>query len=421
MIGDRVYSYNETTHCIELQPVIWAGKTGFENVQLIKLNRHTSIKATKNHPFYSARIDRNGWSGEFLGSRELTQEVTHAIVAHSLENSFTIEDAPEGVTLDAMQFFGAWMGDGCFNLDRQIVMSMPVTDRVHDVYVTLSKKVFIKKLRRSTGSNLESQEEYGPAETHVNGRSFRIGSVLGYKWMHELGFVGGVYNKRIPSWVFKTSREFRMAFLAGLIDSDGYISENGNLSFALANRMLVEDIYFLLITLGIKPGGLTYERRKNPFYIEDPKPSRKEFCDKWSLVANMTRNWLEIPIKDELYKSRLQLIITNYHSRKYNRLLNLPLELAPKFIQSIREENGAQDVYNLTIANNENYFANGILVHNCSYHSWAHNLAIYYDGTISIGHSWHASSEIGSAADQQFPISREIFRKACDNHRIPHD
>ena len=52
----------------------------------------------------------------------------------------------------------------------------------------------------------------------------------------------------------------------------------------------------------------------------------------------------------------------------------------------------------------------------------AHDYQVWYDGRMpSLGHSWHASSTVGGFADSQFPISREIFRKACDNHGIPHD
>lgn len=56
----------------------------------------------------------------------------------------------------------------------------------------------------------------------------------------------------------------------------------------------------------------------------------------------------------------------------------------------------------------------------CSYHAWKHGLKVFYDGSISIGHSWHASSPVGSQNDK-FAISRQIFRAACDTHSITHD
>lgn len=57
----------------------------------------------------------------------------------------------------------------------------------------------------------------------------------------------------------------------------------------------------------------------------------------------------------------------------------------------------------------------------CSYHAGAHNHQVFYDGTISIGHSWHASSPVGGPADRLFHTSQRIFRAACAAHKIPCD
>lgn len=57
----------------------------------------------------------------------------------------------------------------------------------------------------------------------------------------------------------------------------------------------------------------------------------------------------------------------------------------------------------------------------CSYHARKHGYRVFYDGSISIGHTWHASSSVGSAVDANFPASKEIFVAACKAHKIPHD
>lgn len=46
---------------------------------------------------------------------------------------------------------------------------------------------------------------------------------------------------------------------------------------------------------------------------------------------------------------------------------------------------------------------------------------VFYDGRISIGHSWHASSEVGGHADRLFAESKNIFVQACDYFGILHD
>jgi GT2 family glycosyltransferase len=56
-----------------------------------------------------------------------------------------------------------------------------------------------------------------------------------------------------------------------------------------------------------------------------------------------------------------------------------------------------------------------------SYHVRSHGYRVVYDGSVTIGHSWHASSPVGGEADRHFMTSRGIFRRACDIHDIKHD
>jgi GT2 family glycosyltransferase len=57
----------------------------------------------------------------------------------------------------------------------------------------------------------------------------------------------------------------------------------------------------------------------------------------------------------------------------------------------------------------------------CCYHAFAHGYKSYYLGTAKMIHEWHRSSPVGGWAEQQFAMSREFFRKACDDHGIDHD
>ena len=61
----------------------------------------------------------------------------------------------------------------------------------------------------------------------------------------------------------------------------------------------------------------------------------------------------------------------------------------------------------------------------CSYFARHLGYNVVYDGSVSIGHSWHASSpkpnEGYSHADAQFKVSQKIFRNACDYIGIERD
>lgn len=57
----------------------------------------------------------------------------------------------------------------------------------------------------------------------------------------------------------------------------------------------------------------------------------------------------------------------------------------------------------------------------CSYFARHRGYGVYYEGRVSIGHSWHASHEVGSPQDQLFLESQRAFRRACDMLGIPRD
>ena len=56
-----------------------------------------------------------------------------------------------------------------------------------------------------------------------------------------------------------------------------------------------------------------------------------------------------------------------------------------------------------------------------SYHAQAHGYRVIYYGGATLIHKWHRASPIGGWAERQMPISREMFREACDRHGIAHD
>lgn len=57
----------------------------------------------------------------------------------------------------------------------------------------------------------------------------------------------------------------------------------------------------------------------------------------------------------------------------------------------------------------------------CSYFARHLGYNVVYDGSVSIGHSWHKSSTVGGEADSHFKTSQGIFRKACDYIGIERD
>lgn len=57
----------------------------------------------------------------------------------------------------------------------------------------------------------------------------------------------------------------------------------------------------------------------------------------------------------------------------------------------------------------------------CSYFARHRGYGLYYDGRVSIGHTWHGSHEKGSTVDKLWGESQALFRAACDYFKIEHD
>lgn len=119
------------------------------------------------------------------------------------------------------------------------------------------------------------------------------------------------------------------------------------------------------------------------------------------------RGWHQLDIRDRLYRDRARCVTVS-GSAYFIRSMAWELLKTCAIYKTLHPE--AEGAFLPTPHYYEETW--------CSYHARAHGLGVYYDGRISIGHSWHASSEKGGHADKFMPISQKIFRHACDEHGI---
>ena len=69
--------------------------------------------------------------------------------------------------------------------------------------------------------------------------------------LDNLSDLGIRYDKRIPSIYLNSSKEQRLELLKGLMDTDGYCSNDGSISFCQSKKNLMEDVRSLALSLGI--------------------------------------------------------------------------------------------------------------------------------------------------------------------------
>lgn len=126
------------------------------------------------------------------------------------------------------------------------------------------------------------------------------------------------------------------------------------------------------------------------------------------------RGWLEFDPDDKLYRDRIDCVTVSGSAYFIRRSVWDALTTNLKYQELYPGAIGA-------FLPTPHYYEETW----CSYFARHLGYNVVYDGSVSIGHSWHASSprpgEGYSHADAQFAISREIFRQACDHMGIERD
>jgi hypothetical protein len=116
-----------------------------------------------------------------------------------------------------------------------------------------------------TGVDEDIFNSIGDAGYTVTSRASICGhGIKGLKTeLREIGVLG---NKHIP-WIYlRSSATQRLSLLQGLMDTDGYCGKNGHCEIQLTNKKLAEDVFELLLTLGIK---VQMREGKAKFYGKD--------------------------------------------------------------------------------------------------------------------------------------------------------
>ncbi len=101
-------------------------------------------------------------------------------------------------------------------------------------------------------------------------------------------------NKRLPSWVFHLPERQKWQFLSAFIDTDGWISQK--IGITLANQLLVEDLQYLTVQMGI-PSTVLYRPNDhaNAWALLLDSGYMKAHADKLHLRAKQStlNTWVE--------------------------------------------------------------------------------------------------------------------------------
>lgn len=371
--GDKVFALSEDGNVREAV-VLAQINSGKKPVYEFRVAGRT-LKATKNHMFLALvksdeRLDAKGkrwyktWkklgdlkNGDIIAITKKLPDMGKSYVLPELKKyiknrHLERNKVPPETTEDLMWLLGVLVGDGTIYKVNpnmcQINFALPKTDLARKKAIAVVKKIF------------------GYVVTTSNTFSFTVYSKALGDWLLDIGFTGKAKTKTIPKWVFGLPRGQRLAFLGGLLDSDGYIDTNAGavMRIELANKPLIEQIKLLAISCGLFSDGKVLSRTRKAVFF---KKEQRKIYSGTSHSCRISGNVKEI-------KSRNSRIIKklNKHKGTHDKYTTITGENfsseASEWVgfAPIKEKKyvGIEEVYDIQVEKYANFISNGIIAHN---------------------------------------------------------
>lgn len=171
----------------------------------------------------------------------------------------------------------------------------------------------------------------------------------------ETGNTSGRKNLRVPPWMFNAPYKFKLAFIAGLFDTDGYLKSHHNKSVVdvqLCSKSfdLISDVSNLLNSMGIDNtvGSDWNKTYKKHYYL-----LRVAQAGIYDLAKMNIQQYLTVPRKIKAFEDRLKVV-----PRRTTRV-------SPCILKQVIDLDEEVSVYDITVDTVHEFIANGTRVHNC--------------------------------------------------------
>lgn len=341
--GERVASYDFEKGFIS-SPVTAARCSGEDDLLAVRTDRH-SLVTNGRHPYLVIPgSNMRTLSYEWRQADEL--RVGDVLVTvKAFNNDACLRRTPIGdyeLTEDFMWLFGYMMGDGWVTKSHQS------RNGFYSAAVCVAQGVYEDRNERATGLI----GRYGGQRVYLtSGRYYRSDSTRFGRDLIDLGLSGGAKGKRVPDWIYQSSQEAQRSFIRGLIDADGSRNRNRapeTYAFTTSNPDLEDDVRLLALTCGLRPTSVhTYDTVSRPPNSDTPVESV------WSHIDITFR-------QDEFEGQSFISPWSDHRERLPYRSIRLDK------VRSI-EPAGRGRVYDLSVEN-ENFVADGLVVHNTRWH-----------------------------------------------------
>lgn len=163
-----------------------------------------------------------------------------------------VEFSEQSLPIDPY-WLGLWLGDGTARKPQITVGDMDVETTKWLENWAKENGLFISKTHQNGASALYFSCRIGSGVCKTGANHVRNGLKklkLLKKNIASDNFVSG--EKHIPEIYLKNSSQNRLLLMAGLIDSDGYMTKTGSIQFTNTNKRLAQDYLYLVRSLGFK-------------------------------------------------------------------------------------------------------------------------------------------------------------------------
>lgn len=150
-------------------------------------------------------------------------------------------------------------------------------------------------------------------------------------------FGEGAINKHIPEKYIHLPKQLAMAMLNGYLDGDGCLTKNNNIRFGSISKSLIMDIQRLVAYIYNRPTRININLARKNAVIEGRKINTHDYYEG----------------------------VFHIDSRPQDRLFYEDGWVWGT-IRSVKENDDAEDVFDICVKDSHSFIANGIAVHNCT-------------------------------------------------------
>jgi TP901 family phage tail tape measure protein len=346
--GDEVYAYSDRNAVVRKVIAAWQSKT--QPVFRVR-TRNRAVVASANHPFMVLRCvaEKRMIVGRGRGAAELQRyDITWSRLDELQRGDLLVQprdlptrDAesvlPDGtrVTDDVAWLLGTIIGDGTVSLrdsmSKAILLCLFGEKRERAARIV--RDTWTKHVRYSDSAGLTFN------------KSTLVDALLASGFEHR-----GV-NKRIPKMVWNWPEKLQRSFLDGYCDADGHRPVNrvkyGDRTYHSCSRRLIDEVRALHIMLGDRVSNVTVNQRTKPITIRG-RDVRKA----------LPLNSFAVYLPNHRYgESKLRA----YHGGigrwldENDFTVSKILDITPM---------GVQETYDITVEDDHNFVADGVVVHN---------------------------------------------------------